>query len=83
MNFKGGAFSFLEIQVLEFQNILIYVLNMILILEFIEWFSSLFYLEEEKEFVIENIKNRIGNFQKVSRQDAEKWFVEKLGGTLI
>ena len=28
-------------------------------------------------------KGRIGNFQKVSRQDAEKWFVEKLGGTLI
>ena len=27
--------------------------------------------------------SRIGNFQKVSRQDAEKWFVEKLGGTII
>ena len=28
-------------------------------------------------------KSRIGNFQKVSKKDAEKWFTEKLGGTLI
>ena len=28
-------------------------------------------------------KSRLGNFQKVSRKDAEKWFVEKLGGTLV
>ena len=26
---------------------------------------------------------RIGNFQKVSKEDAQKWYVEKLGGTLI
>ena len=28
-------------------------------------------------------KSRIGNFQKVSREDAQKYFQEKLGGTLI
>ena len=27
--------------------------------------------------------SRIGNFQKVSKEDAQKWFVEKLGGNLI
>ena len=27
--------------------------------------------------------NRLGNFQKVSKDEAKKWFVEKLGGTLI
>ena len=27
--------------------------------------------------------NRLGNFQKVSKEEAQKWFVEKLGGTLI
>lgn len=26
---------------------------------------------------------RIGNFQKVAKEDAQKWFVEKLGGTLV
>ena len=26
---------------------------------------------------------RIGNFQKVSKEEAQKWFTEKLGGTLI
>jgi large subunit ribosomal protein L11e len=25
---------------------------------------------------------RIGNFQKISKEDAQKWYVEKLGGTL-
>ncbi len=25
---------------------------------------------------------RIGNFQKVTKEDAQKWYVEKLGGTL-
>jgi large subunit ribosomal protein L11e len=28
-------------------------------------------------------KSRIGNFQKVSRDDAKKWFTEKLGGTIL
>ncbi len=28
-------------------------------------------------------KSRLGNFQKVSKEEAQKWFVEKLGGTLI
>jgi len=27
--------------------------------------------------------NKLGNFQKVSKDEAKKWFVEKLGGTLI
>ena len=27
--------------------------------------------------------SRIGNFQKVTKEDAQKWFSEKLGGTLI
>lgn len=27
-------------------------------------------------------KSRLGNFQKVSKEEAQKWFVEKLGGTL-
>ena len=27
--------------------------------------------------------NRLGNFQKVSKDEAQKWFVEKLGGVLI
>ena len=27
--------------------------------------------------------SRLGNFQKVSKEDAQKWFVEKLGGNLI
>jgi hypothetical protein len=26
---------------------------------------------------------RIGNFQKVTKEDAQKWFVEKLGGTIV
>jgi hypothetical protein len=26
---------------------------------------------------------RVGNFQKVSKDEAFKWFVEKLGGTLV
>jgi large subunit ribosomal protein L11e len=26
---------------------------------------------------------RLGNFQKVSKEEAQKWFVEKLGGVLI
>ena len=26
---------------------------------------------------------RLGNFQKVSKEEAQKWFTEKLGGTLI
>lgn len=26
---------------------------------------------------------RLGNFQKVTKEDAQKWFVEKLGGTLV
>jgi large subunit ribosomal protein L11e len=26
---------------------------------------------------------RIGNFQKTTREDAQKWFVEKLGGTIV
>ena len=26
---------------------------------------------------------RIGNFQKVSKEEAQKWFTEKLGGTVI
>ena len=49
-------FLLLEISVLEFQNILDLGIKYVLILEFMEWISSLFYLEEEKEFVIENIK---------------------------
>jgi large subunit ribosomal protein L11e len=28
-------------------------------------------------------KSRMGNFQKVGREEAQKWFVEKLGGTLV
>jgi large subunit ribosomal protein L11e len=28
-------------------------------------------------------RNRMGNFQKVSQEEAQKWFVEKLGGTLV
>lgn len=28
-------------------------------------------------------RNRLGNFQKVSKGEAQKWFVEKLGGTLV
>lgn len=27
--------------------------------------------------------NKLGNFQKVSKDEAQKWFVEKLGGTLV
>jgi len=27
--------------------------------------------------------HKIGNFQKVSKKEAQRWFVEKLGGTLI
>ncbi len=27
--------------------------------------------------------NRLGNFQKVSKDEAQKWYVEKLGGTLV
>ncbi|MCQ2817610.1 MAG: 50S ribosomal protein L5 [archaeon] len=27
--------------------------------------------------------SRLGNFQKISKEDAQKWFVEKLGGTLV
>ena len=26
---------------------------------------------------------RLGNFQRVSKKDAQKWFVEKLGGVLV
>ena len=26
---------------------------------------------------------KLGNFQKVAKEDAQKWFVEKLGGTLV
>ena len=26
---------------------------------------------------------RLGNFQKVTKDEAQKWFVEKLGGNLI
>jgi len=28
-------------------------------------------------------RNRLGNFQKVSKEEAQKWFVEKLGGNLV
>ncbi len=28
-------------------------------------------------------QSKIGGFQKVNKKDAQKWFVEKLGGTLI
>jgi large subunit ribosomal protein L11e len=28
-------------------------------------------------------KSRLGNFQKVTKEEAQKWFVEKLGGTLV
>lgn len=27
--------------------------------------------------------SRLGNFQRVSKKDAQKWFVEKLGGTVL
>lgn len=27
--------------------------------------------------------SRLGNFQKITKADAQKWFVEKLGGTLV
>jgi large subunit ribosomal protein L11e len=27
--------------------------------------------------------SRLGNFQRVSKKDAQKWFVEKLGGVLV
>ena len=27
--------------------------------------------------------NKVGNFQRVSKKDAQKWFVEKLGGTVL
>ena len=27
--------------------------------------------------------SRIGNFQQVTKEDAQKWFTEKLGGTLV
>ena len=27
--------------------------------------------------------SRLGNFQRVSKQEAQKWFVEKLGGTCM
>ena len=27
--------------------------------------------------------SRLGNFQKVSKEEAQKWFVEKLGGVLV
>ena len=27
-------------------------------------------------------QSRLGNFQKVNKEEAQKWFVEKLGGTL-
>jgi hypothetical protein len=28
-------------------------------------------------------QRRVGNFQKVSKEESQKWFVEKLGGTLV
>ena len=28
-------------------------------------------------------QSRLGNFQRISKKDAQKWYVEKLGGTLI
>jgi large subunit ribosomal protein L11e len=28
-------------------------------------------------------RSKIGNFQKVKKEDAKQWFVEKLGGTIL
>jgi large subunit ribosomal protein L11e len=28
-------------------------------------------------------RSQIGNFQKVKKDDAKQWFVEKLGGTIL
>ncbi len=77
-------FLLLEISVLEFQNILdlgikydpytgIYGMD----------FFTLLSRRRKRVCHRKHQKSRIGNFQKVSRHDAEKWFVEKLGGTLI
>ena len=53
------------------------------ILVYMVWISSLFYPEKVKELQEEHQCSRLGNFQKVTKEDAQKWFVEKLGGNLI
>ena len=27
--------------------------------------------------------NRFGNFQKISKEEAKQWFIEKLGGSIL
>ena len=40
---------------------------------------SISQLEKEKELLEENIKeSRLGNFKKVTKEDAKNWFKEKL-----
>jgi large subunit ribosomal protein L11e len=26
---------------------------------------------------------RVGNFQRISKEDAKQWFIEKMGGTIL
>ena len=28
-------------------------------------------------------KGRVGNFQRISKEEAKQWFVEKMGGTVL
>ena len=28
-------------------------------------------------------KSRVGNFQRISKEEAKQWFVEKMGGTVL